>query len=159
MFPVLSNSVHVLDLLGFLFGELNISYIQHLNSVGSLVTLTSNRGDLILIKMNYNASANFSITIDAAPVRFILKPLEILTIIDGMEVKLPDKHVPVRRYEPNVRDQKFADLSFKPGFINQFKEFKSMLDGESRVKGASLNDTLNTIRLVENIIRDYHEKV
>jgi predicted dehydrogenase len=152
MFEVLSNSVHMFDTLRYLCGDIEVDDIKHLSGLGTQVSLHSKRGDLISMTLNYNSPANFSISADCFPKKYVLKPLEVLTEYCGMKVVEPDAGVPVRRYQPEIKMQHFSEKIFsgiKPGFKNQYQEFSSMVHGNSRKFGASLEDALAAIKLAE----------
>ena len=108
--------------------------------------------------LNYNSPANFSISIDYFPKKYVLKPLEVLTEYCGMKVLEPDASVPVRRYQPEIEMQRFSEnilSGIKPGFKNQYQEFSSMVHGNPRKIGASLNDALAAIKLAEEVTKGF----
>lgn len=158
MFEVLSNSVHMFDTLRYLCGDIEINDTKHLSGLGTQVSLRSKRGDLISMTLNYNSPANFSISIDCFPKKYVLKPLEVLTEYCGMKVLEPDASVPVRRYQPVIEMQRFSEnilSGIKPGFKNQYQEFSSMVHGNPRKIGASLNDALAAIKLAEEVTKGF----
>ena len=156
--PLILNSVHMFDLVRFLFGSLNVNAMSHLDRVVTTLSLTANDKHLINMVINYNASANFSITIDSQPTRYVLRPLELLTKISGMQVIEPTESIPVRRYQPLVVGEQITDKNsnlFKPGFLGQAREFFEMLQGEPIKNGATLFDSYCAILMAEQIIKNF----
>ncbi len=157
--PVKSNSVHVIDLLHFLFGKLYLKSVNHLNSKGTIAILQSSSGDIINLTLNYNSPANFSITIDNAPYRYRLKPLEILTTFEGMEIDEPSPNNPIRTYRPKIISQMYSDSTdnnLKPGFLKQYQEFKKLLEGKPMSIGATLEDAYHALNLAEKMTADFN---
>jgi predicted dehydrogenase len=158
--PVVLNSVHMFDLVRYLFGSFNVIAMSHLARVATTLSLTANDKHLINMVINYNASANFSITIDSQPTRYVLRPLELLTEISGMEVIEPSENIPVRRYTPLVVRERITDENsklFKPGFLGQAKEFSALLHGQPIKNGATLYDAYCAILMAEQIIKTQND--
>lgn len=150
--PLVLNSVHMFDLTHYLFGELKLISITHLKKQATTITFTSPKNHLVQMILNYNASANFSITVDSGSRRFMLKPLEMLTIFDQMHVNQPTKSMPVKTYSPIQISQVQTDDKasiFKPGFYYQYEEFHSMLKGQNVANGATLRDAYNALKIAE----------
>jgi predicted dehydrogenase len=158
LFGVLSNSVHVFDTLRYLCGDIDVDEVRHLSGVGTHVSLKSTRGDLISMILNYNAPANFTITVDSPTRRYVLKPFEVLTEYFGMTILEPDSSIPVRRYQPVMKMQYFSEnisTGLKPGFMHQYQEFISLIRGDSRKIGASLLDAFAAVEVAERVIEGF----
>lgn len=157
---VFTNSVHMLDLLGYLLGPIEIDKTFSVANAGKVrgrfMVGKSTRGDLVKISANWNSPSNFSISIDSNGLRFQLLPLEKGAIYEGMRIEEPSATSPVRKYVPNlvrehIRDEKFA--AFKPGFVEQMLAFAEFCEGGKTGSSlASLSDAYEALRLAEILI-------
>ena len=103
--PLFMNSVHGLDMVRFVFGNLRLVHVQRLTNpwgamVGFAAVLTTDRGDILEFTGNWEAPANFSLTIDRPGHRLEVRPFEVATLYEGMEVTEPTVEIPIRRYSP-----------------------------------------------------------
>ncbi|CAB5160649.1 unannotated protein [freshwater metagenome] len=161
---VIQNSAHMFDIIRFLAGALEIVFVDspgdRKRELGSLMVLRSEHGHLISLKMNYQASANFSITADIDTKRYSLLPLELLSIYDGMNVVEPTQEVPVRSYKPQLQSQLRSDPSefkYKPGFLGQAQAFKELMLGEPSSYMAHLDDTRKALQIAEILINPLNQ--
>lgn len=157
--PVRLNSVHVFDLLNYLLEGLVITDARLIEPQrpdnGGYMTCMSARGDLCSISTNWNAPANFSLTIDRDGERLELRPLEIATVYKGMQVLEPSQEVPIRRYVPQaVRHVLPPDheVRFKPGFVDQARALHGLVNGERSPIAASLNDARVALEFAERML-------
>ena len=101
---VTTNSTHGLDLINYITGGLAIESVYSVGIAGDkqgrVLITKSQRGDLCSVSANWNAPANFSLTIDRGSERFELRPLEMGALYRGMEVVPPTAETPVRTYKP-----------------------------------------------------------
>lgn len=120
---VRENSVHGLDLLRYVVGPYRIEKrLDVAHPRARIATVISDGGHVGSIVLNWNCPANFSLVLDSAPQRFEMRPFEMGSLYEGMEVLEPSAAVPVRRYVPKLIEQvsSFPDADgFKPGFIGQ----------------------------------------
>ena len=149
-------SVHVVDTLQFLFGELEINYIESISTKnkGSHAILSSSSGFLIHISINLGASANYSICVDASDIRYLIKPLETLSIYSGLEVHEPTSQNPIRSYHPKLIKEIFNDntnSAYKPGFLLQAKEFRNLVDEKAESQYATLSDAFSALQIIDAI--------
>ena len=132
---ILLNSVHVISVLFFLFGELRIlDKKKYKNSL--FVYLKSKQNIPIYLFFNFNASENFSIEFYDKNQRFLLKPLENLYVYKGMQVKKNSSNKNLLDYVPRVKYYK-SEMSFnkfKPGFLNQMNAFKKFLKNKGKIQ-------------------------
>ena len=157
--PVRLNSVHVFDLLNHLLGGLTITDSRLIEpgrpDNGGYMTCTSKRGDLCSISTNWNAPANFSLTIDRDGERFELRPLEIATVYRGMEVIEPSQEIPIRRYVPQAVKKIVPpdhEVKFKPGFVDQARALRGLLEGTRSPIAASLTDARVALEFAERML-------
>lgn len=153
------NSVHGFDLLNYLFPHdaktLNFNRYLLPDSRGGVLVTNSKKGDICTIVANWNAPANFSITIDRDEERFELRPLEYGFRYQGMESVEPSKDSPIRKYIPQIVDRYLPNLEsveFKPGFIGQYRELLLMINGEKPRIGATLQDAKIALQFAEALI-------
>jgi len=163
--PFFENSCHGLDLLRFLFGDLQIEFVRHIKTpldgiAGLSAILSSQRGDCIQLTANWGAPANFSLFLDRSGLRLELCPFELATLYEGMDVLGPTNDFPIRRYVPRV-SQKIGleeiDKKEKPGFVKQAEVLQSMIEGlPPDPLAAGLEDALAVSRLCEQLIGQTH---
>lgn len=122
---ILNNSVHVLSILIYLFGDLKIFNINKSKRY-IFVHLKNKKNISIYLFFNFKASDNFSMEFYTSKEKFLLKPLENLIAFNGIKKeinsankKLTD-YVPIKKYQYH----EMYNNSFKPGFLEQMKMFK-----------------------------------
>lgn len=152
------NSVHGFDLLRYIFGDITLGEFVTTNwpTPTATVVFTTSRGDAGVIVANWNAPANFAITVDTAVERVELRPFEIATRYHGMEVVDPTPETPIRRYLPRVVDHSQVpdrDLKFKAGFIAQYEAFKKLLNGHRDPRAAGVMDARKALLIAEAFVR------
>ena len=148
------NSVHGFDLLGYVFGGITLGAFvtTKTQAPGAAAVFTTHRGDSGVIVANWNAPANFSITADRAGERVELRPFEIATRFEGMEVVEPTVEAPIRRYLPRAVEQSQMperDVRFKAGFITQYEVLLRLLDGDRDRRAAGISDARAALRIAE----------
>ncbi len=142
---VRENSVHGLDLLRFIIGPYSIENQVALHDPrGRIALVRAENGHLGTIYLNWNCPANFSLVLDRAPQRFELRPFEMGSLFEGMDVLEPSSDVPVRRYVPKLIHQVNSfpgPDGVKPGFLEQAKSlFQRARTGEWDGRSATLAD-------------------
>lgn len=159
-YPVLANSVHGIDMLNFIFGNVNVEHVNTSNKnnpyFGRQAILKSSTGHLINLIMNWGAPANFTLSIDNGNKRLDLFPFEKYQLYEGMKVIEPSNDYPVRQYVPNQTEHGsvFDDMPFdlKPGFLGQAIEFFNLIGGKLPLFGANLTDAFNAQVIAEQIL-------
>jgi hypothetical protein len=159
--PILLNSIHGIDLLFYLFGDIKlIKAIFIPNDKGRICILENNKGNKITLIMNWNSPSNFSINLDSNFKRLEVKPFEICSLYQGMEVLEPTNELPLRRYIPKKIDEFSSvpdkNINLKPGFFEQAKEIKGIVNGKNATISASLQDAYKCQRLLNKILYDYN---
>jgi predicted dehydrogenase len=154
---VTTNSTHGLDLINYVTGGLTIESVYSVGSAGDnrgrVLIAKSKRGDLCSVSANWNAPANFSLTIDRGNERFELRPLEIGALYRGMEVVPPTVETPLRTYKP-IKVTNFApnDRALKPGFLGQSQALLNQIDGKHSDAAATLHDAKIALQFAEALI-------
>lgn len=145
--PVRENSVHGLDLLAYVVGRYRIDGVLATHDPrGRVAVVTSEHGHVGTIVLNWNCPANFSLVLDHAPQRFELRPFELGTLYDGMDVVEPSSEVPVRRYVPKAVSQTSSfpgPDGVKPGFLAQATSLmRRVREGAWDERSATIDDAV-----------------
>ena len=156
---VTTNSTHGLDLINYITGGLAIESVYSVGIAGDkqgrVLITKSQRGDLCSVSANWNAPANFSLTIDRGNERFELRPLEMGALYRGMEVVPPTAETPVRTYKPiKVTDFVLSDKNstLKPGFLGQCQALMNKIEGKHSDVAATLHDAKIALQFAEALI-------
>ena len=100
-----------------------------------------------------NFAKNFKINSEN---KFELKPIEYLNIYKGMNVSEPKGKNKLRKFFPKKISESYLpkiEIDYKPGFLLQSKEFYKMLNSKSKTKLANVKDSINALKLLEQIIK------
>ena len=155
---VKTNATHAFDLLNYLTGGLvianAISAVNGTKKKGVVVNAQTPRGDVCSIVANWNASANFALTIDCDDERFELKPFEVGSYYKGIEVTTsgPSK---IRTYSPKLIEtymEKPNTQSLKPGFFGQAEALMELAEGRTPKDAATLKDARAALLLAETLL-------
>lgn len=153
------NSVHGFDLVNYLASGLTIMDVHHVQTVGDrrggVLVLRSSKGDICTVSANWNAPANFSLTIDRDGERFELRPLEYGALYRGMRVVEPTPETPIRKYVPQRIAEVLPDqesVNFKPGFVAQCRALLDLIDGKRSPIAAGLCDAQFALEIAEAIM-------
>lgn len=159
-YPALANTIHVIDLLRFILGDLSVSfkmekYIRNeFNFV--LATLVSGKGDIVDVQIPFNSSINTGIVIHSNTERIELSPIETLKIYNGMTIENPSIIRTFRSYKPELTLEERTDPMedrFKPGFILQAEAFKDLITNGTKHSGlVSLLEASKSLILTEEIL-------
>lgn len=159
---VYENSVHGFDILNFVFDSVEIEHISTADNnspyFGRQAILKSKGGSLINLNINWQAPANFSLSLDDGDERLDLVPFEKYQSYKGMEVIEPSEEYPVRQYVPKlVKSGTVFDgmaSNIKPGFLAQSKEFSDLIDGEKPQTGANLSDAYKALVIAQKVVEN-----
>ena len=155
---VRENTVHVLDLMVYLFGSVkNIATerISDSNGIKFILSLVKfNSGAVATINLSLNSPNLYESKILTTKYLLKLKPLEVITQYSGIEITEPNKDFFTRRYKLKGPEWIIdpMDLEFKAGFYQQYTELKNLVDGIPRVSGATLRDAKNALTLAEALL-------
>jgi len=156
---VTTNSTHGLDLINYITGGLTIESVYSVgvasDKQGKVLIAKSQRGDLCSVSANWNAPANFALTIDRGDERFELRPLEMGALYRGMEVAPPTPETPMRTYKP-IKVINFVpsgdDSTLKPGFLGQCQALMNKIEGKHSDVAATLHDAKIALQFAEALI-------
>lgn len=153
------NSVHGFDLVNYLASGLTIMDVHHVETVGArrggILILRSSKGDICTISANWNAPANFSLTVDRDGERFELRPLEYGALYRGMRVVEPTPETPIRKYVPQRIAEVLPDqdsINFKPGFVAQCRALLDLIDGKRSPIAAGMRDAQFALEIAETLM-------
>ncbi len=158
-----SNSVHGLDMLRFVFGNITLDHLQRLHDRqgrihGLAAMFSSESGGVIQFSAKWKNPDNFSLTLDMTDHRLALRPFELATIYEGMEVVDPTPDMPIRTYMPKVIGKVELDAHdrlFKPGFLAQAQAFFDLVNGRFPDNAARLDDAYSALVLAEQLAGEY----
>jgi predicted dehydrogenase len=152
------NSVHILDLLAYLFGEIdNLQIERQFDSYGIKFISTLMRfkfGSIATVNINFNTPGLYEGKIYTTNSMFKLKPIEKFNQFTGIKTVEPTVTSTTRLYKPFGPDWEIhaKDIEFKPGFFKQYMELKNLVLGEPKAIGASLRDAKNAAFLAEMLL-------
>jgi predicted dehydrogenase len=153
-----TNSTHAFDLLSFITGGLDNlktdSVFRDSKKTAAVATVRSNRGDVCSIVANWNAPANFALTVDSGDERFELKPLEEGAFYKGLEV-VQSSSSGRRTYVPkkiaSFLEPNDSDI-YKPGFLGQAQALLDLTHGKRSTVAATLKDAKAALLFAEALI-------
>ena len=165
IFPdeVFSNSIHIFDLLFYLFGDISWNSFLFSKTKKDLRSCSflglSEEGTNFTLDMPFNYPDNFSISIYADEKMYVLKPIENLLIFKGMEIIEPSNDFPQRIYKPKLQSKILAESkeNFKLGLLEQDKFFvefcKSRKANNKLANVVNAYSALRAIVKIENLLR------
>jgi predicted dehydrogenase len=155
---LLGNSVHVLDLLQYLFGQLEVAGIARFDDESGMVSRTvalSTEKGVGQVMITFGSPSNFFIDIHTIGKSATMRPIEFFQEFNGVSVVEPTQEIPLRHYS-TTKGPKFElskeDLEYKPGFLSQAKELRALVEGNlTNRKSATLEDAARVLRLAQSI--------
>jgi predicted dehydrogenase len=160
--PLMSyeNSVHMFDLLQYIAGEVRWSYVSTIKGADKYIATValgeSVKATTIQLDSYFNAPDNFSINIIAGDKRLEMRPIEITSLYNGMEIHEPTQETPIRVYSPKI-ENKIIDMpeqGHKPGFLGQAQDFMNFCtDDEDMCIGANIVDAYSALKLAQSLVK------
>lgn len=143
---IFTNSCHIFSILFNCFGELKlILKSENTSSINCL--LKDKKGNNFYINFNFKASENFSIQVHDRKYNYLLKPIEKLTVFKGMEKKKINNQT---LYTPTKKRVLLESYDKKPGFVEQYKNFKKFIENKKCLK-LPLRDAYKIIKIISSI--------
>ncbi len=132
----IANGCHMVNLTRYLLGDFEIvnkiiKPNSKKNDVDYFAALCKNEKWTIVFNAHSLIPSNFSISINTDKNVFDLKPIEKLTIYEGMEIIEPTKEEPLRKYVPKVKYSFTEDSLYKPGFDLMYKNFRLFIENRN----------------------------
>jgi len=150
------NGCHIIDLLFYLFSDFKILNCYKVkNKNGFIVVLKTKKLDLLNLLVNWGSPDNFSISINSNNKRFELKPLEVGYLYNKMQIIQPTKKYPLRSYKPEIEKEFLPrNFKFKPGFIEQYSEFKKVVKNKVKSKKlCDLKSAIKNLKMINQILK------
>jgi predicted dehydrogenase len=158
------NSVHIFDLLLYLFGSVKNISVEKSSNTSKLICISA------LAKFNSGATANLNISFNIPnlyeakiflPQRVLnLKPIENLYEFSKISVREPINQNGTREYAVDgpVWKMDEVDSQFKPGFYRQYEALQEMIFGIPSKVGASLRDAKASLQFAEILFDEKYGK-
>lgn len=146
----LANGVHMVDILRFILGDLQILERKTLGVDRGCSCLLESKELKVPVSVNatYGASSNAVIDIflkDGSLMKF--QPFETMSVYKGFEVEEPNVRKQIRSYSPILTKTLTEDDSrFKPGFEAQGHEFAKICAGQLGLGSTSLPSILDAAK-------------
>ena len=115
------------------------------NDIDYFSALCRNQKWTIIFNAHSLIPSNFSISINSDKNVFELKPIEKLTIYEGMEIIEPTKEEPLRKYVPKVKYSFVEDSLYKPGFDLMYRNFRLFIE-DGKYNLCDFNDAYETLK-------------
>ena len=156
---VLDNSVHLLDLILYLFGDYNSIEIDRcyfgrgLKAINAKLSYLD--GVTVELRISFGIPLNNSISVRFKDSVADCKPIEMFTSLNKMEMIAPDSRIKFKRYQPISTEHwtlSKHDNAFKPGFYLQYKELSDLVDGKSIRIGATLTQAYKVLMLSRELL-------
>ena len=152
-------SSHWIDLVLYLLGDLEISFMEKKNNKrGHVISYNGifkslNGGVPIHYSSEFDSPQVISIRFVFSNSVWVLSPIEILTVYEGLERIEPTSNFPLRRYLPKTAKEIQTDLTYKPGFFKQMEYFiDAYLLGECvKDRGCTVKEALKLTQFCDQI--------
>ena len=159
----IANGCHMVDLTRYLLGDFEIiSKIIKPNiqksDIDYFSALCRNKKWTIIFNAHSLIPSNFSISINSDKNVFELKPIEKLTIYDGMQIIEPTAKEPLRKYIPKIKYTLTEDSFYKPGFDLMYKHFKLFIK-DRNYNYCGFDDAYETLRCCWELIESEVSKI
>jgi hypothetical protein len=139
------NSCHIISILFYLFGDLKFKLLSRNNNF--IFCSLYNFNVKIFINFIFTSPENFSISINENNNLYQLKPIEELTCYSKLEIKRKRNE---NYYTPKIHlriNEYLIDKKIKPGFTNQYKNFKAFIKGDSSKNYVNINQAYKIIKI------------
>ena len=155
----IKNSSHMIDLAYFLLGRSawDIIYVSDCPSGGYDAFIKGPHGVPIHLVAKWNTPSNFALRLHFSDKLMELKPIEKLAMYEGFRIIDPTPEHPIREYQPakvfeyNISPE---SLKFKPGFLNQAKNFVEtcVLKNYDNVIASNIDESYDVVGICEEIM-------
>lgn len=143
---IFTNSCHIFSILYHCFGELKLIHkIKNSSFINCL--LKDKKENIFYISFYFKASDNFSIQIYNNTSNYLLKPIEKLSLFEGIikkKINLQTQYLPKKK---KIIEEKFSK---KPGFYDQYLNFKKFINNEHHTR-FSIKNSYKLIKVVSEI--------
>lgn len=157
-----TTSVHILDLLPHLCGEVSLRNPQYSRVNHTFNYSIYNRGKFSgIFTISFNSIKNTTIDFESEKFHMRLSPIEELAKANNLEIMPPDSEFAYNRYVPKYNhysDKIFfrESGSFKPGFLGIYRDFLDCcVSGKISYRLPTLIDAKNALVLAEKLAEQY----
>jgi len=154
------NSVHIFDTLNYISGNISWKAVSNIKGhdkyIGVAALGNSVNGATVQLDSYFNTPDNFSISIVSENERLEMRPIEVTSLYQGMEVNEPTENMPIRIYSP-IKIKGIIDSTvngYKPGFLGQAKDFMKYCTGDEHCYGADIYDAYLALKLAHSLIEE-----
>lgn len=159
--PTLSyeNSVHIFDLINFMIGQVKWEHVSNIKTSDKYLSVAAtgatSAGTIIQLNSCYNSPENFSISATSGSRKIVMEPIEVTSIINGLNILEPTRFKPLRTYMPRVTSQiiESKKSKFKPGFYGQAKDFMNFCNHKNNCIGANIEDAYKALIFADRLIK------
>lgn len=159
---IVENSVHIIDLCNYLFGDIKFSNLTNLpDQLGIKLDIFDDKSTFIgTFELLFNCPINTSIQVKGKNLNLQLKPIEHCELFNTMVVNEPTQNIPIRMYSPQyigneTQNKVSAKIDFKPGLMGQAKEFIKAIKGGNSTSLCSLEEAYKNVLLATKIAEFY----
>lgn len=156
---VLENSVHMLDLILYLFGNFESIAINRSVIEGNLVSIcarmTYMNESVVELKIFFGIPLNNSISVRFKDSVVECKPIEIYASYTEMKMIPANSQVKFKRYQPTSYEAwtlSDHDSNYKPGFYLQYREFLGLISRNPIRIGATPNQALEVLKFSQRLL-------
>ncbi len=143
---LITNSCHIISILIELFGNLKVKF-KEVKKNQSFTRCSSKLGNNINIIYKKRSVDNFKIESISNKKKFILSPLENLKIFDNLKkIKRKNQNLYILTNKLN----KMENSKFKPGFDNQYNNFRKFIISGKEPK-TNINFAFEVIKTIEKL--------
>ena len=153
-----SNTLHIIDLILNIFGEIRLKHIEHIknkkNKVQGIYAIMKTNNASINFIANWNSPSNWSIKVDDLKgLRVLVKPIEELKLLEG--TKIIETKKKIKQYLPKIKYKLTSpgyEKKFKPGFVKQYEDFKNFCLNRKNLR-PTLLETYKSQKILQKILK------
>lgn len=146
----LENSCHIISIILFLFKKITIiKKIKNKNYI--FCSFKTKNNNIINLNILFKTPTNFSINIKSKGYEIMMRPIEKLFFYNSLKIKKINN---LHEYKQilKIKKNELKDKN-KPGFINQYKEFKKSVMKKRMHKTANIFFAKKVMHIAKNIIK------
>lgn len=155
---VRENSVHVLDLIAYLFGDIDDYSVERQYDEYGIKFISAilkfHGGVVGNLSLSFNSPETHKAQIYTGTDVYNLDPIEVLHKYSKIEIIQPRNDFPLRSYKSVGSKWTIdpVDVKYKPGFFKQYLELMNMVTSKERTIGASLRDAKIALQFAEILL-------
>lgn len=150
-----SNSVHVFDILNWIFGKVILirkNVVKSKNKIhGYICLFKDSKNNYINFYSPWNSPENYSISINDGKFLYKISPLEVAKIFNGFDIRLTKKNT--KKYIPKeikyIEDEK---SSFANGFFLQAKLFSKFCKKNKKIDIPLIKDAYKAQKIANSLV-------